>query len=259
MSVRARGRSWLAAFALLACVGAAHADDEAPSVTPYRPTVSNPADLPAPGWLELELGGSRQTDSDSARTDSVPWLLKYAFDEDHGILVGGTAFERVALRGSASSGFGDSVLEWKQRLPLHAGVAFGFEAGLQVPSARDDLGVDGTAWLANGIFSTDLGAAHLDINAGATHFAAAPPHASHWQRNWAAALSHPLGARFGIAAEISGTAQRRVEHSQQALTALNYNVSRRCVLDLGVAYGLDRRQHGRDVFAGATLLLGRLR
>jgi hypothetical protein len=30
--------------------------EEEPSVTPYRPTVSNPAALPEPGWLDVEIG-----------------------------------------------------------------------------------------------------------------------------------------------------------------------------------------------------------
>ena len=259
MSAIARARPLLAAFVSLACAGALHAEDDAPSVTPYRPTVSNPADLPVPGWLELELGASRQTEAGGTRTDTLPWLLKYAFDADHGILVGGNAFTRVALRGSASSGIGDTLLEYKQRYALREGVAFGVEAGLEAPTARDDLGIDGTAWLVNGIFSADLGATHLDLNAGGTHFASAPQHASHWQSAWAAALSHPLGEAFGVAAEISGSAQRRAQHAHQALTALNYNVSHRCVLDLGIAYGLDRRQHDHDVFFGGTFLLGRVR
>jgi hypothetical protein len=31
--------------------------ENTPSVTPYRPSVSTPAALSAPGWLELEVGG----------------------------------------------------------------------------------------------------------------------------------------------------------------------------------------------------------
>jgi len=35
---------------------AAQAEDSTPTATPYRPTVSNPATLSEPGWLEMELG-----------------------------------------------------------------------------------------------------------------------------------------------------------------------------------------------------------
>jgi hypothetical protein len=73
------------------------------------------------------------------------------------------------------------------------------------------------------------------------------------------ALSHPLGAQFGIAAEISGTAQRALNPSQQILSAVNYNVSRRCVVDAGVAYGMDRADHARNILFGGTFLLGQVR
>ncbi len=43
-------------FASLLAVQTAFAD-EAGGVTPYRPSLSNPAQLPSPGQLELELGG----------------------------------------------------------------------------------------------------------------------------------------------------------------------------------------------------------
>jgi hypothetical protein len=34
----------------------ARAQDGGPAVVPYRPSVATPADLPAPGWPELEAG-----------------------------------------------------------------------------------------------------------------------------------------------------------------------------------------------------------
>jgi hypothetical protein len=250
----------LAALCLIVCAHSARAQDDEPTVTPYRPTVSNPADLSAPGWLELEAGASWLRDADATRTVSAPYLLKYAFDEDHGVLLGGTAWlDQMPRDGSSASGFGDTFIEWKQRFALREGMAFGIEAGVEVPTARANLGNGKPAYLINGIFSTDLGATHLDVNAGGTRFTRTQAPGAAWQNAWAVALSHPLGAQFGVAAEISGTAQRAVEHSHQALTALNYNLSRRCVLDAGVAYGLDRADHTRNVFFGGTFLIGKLR
>ena len=80
-------------LALLACASVAHADDSGgPAVVPYRPSVSTPAQLSAPGYLELEAGGLRATGPDRgvART-TLPYTLKLAFTPDWGVRVGGDA------------------------------------------------------------------------------------------------------------------------------------------------------------------------
>jgi hypothetical protein len=249
------------AVLLFSCAGASAEDDgNEPSVTPYRPTVSNPADLSAPGWLEGEFGGLRTLNEDHSRNDSAPWLLKYAFDENHGLLVGGNAYLSSQAPGAPSrSGFGDTSIEWKQRFPLNAKAAFGIEAGLVIPTAAGVLGVGKPQWLVNGIFSSDLGALHLDLNLGEAHGGDQPANASLWQTTWAAAISAPISGDWGAAFEVSGTHQSGAATQSQALFAFNYNVSHRLSLDAGGSYDLARRAHDRGFFAGATVLLGKLR
>jgi len=235
-------------------------DDSEPSVTPYRPTVSNPADLSAPGWFEGELGGLRTLNQDHSRNGSVPWLLKYALDENYGLLLGGNGYVSQELPGvPTQQSFGDTSLEWKQRFPISDHAAFGIEAGVLVPTASHDLGVGKPQWLLNGIFSTDLGAAHLDVNLVEAHGGAQPAEVSPWQTTWAAAISRPLAGNWGGAFELSGVHQQGVATQSQALFALNYNWSRQLVLDCGAAYGLTHAAHDRSLFAGATFLIGRLR
>ena len=247
------------AVLVLAPLGA-RADDPDAAVTPYRPTVSNPAELPVPGWLEAEFGGLRVFGADHSRADSVPWLLKYAFDADHGLLLGGDAYVAQDAPGSASlHGVGDTSLAWKQRFDAGPAGAFGLEAGVTLPSARRGLGVGKPQWQANGIYSRDLGAAHVDVNLGLAHAARHAAGSSAWQQAYAAALSWPLGSQWGGALEVSGAHQRGLPAQAQALAALNYNVSPRVVLDAGAARGLCHQAHDRSVFAGATVLLGRLR
>ena len=65
--------------------------DDAPGATPYRPTISNPAELSAPGWLELEMGWNHQNNR-SDRRQALPYTAKLALDEEWGILVSGEAF-----------------------------------------------------------------------------------------------------------------------------------------------------------------------
>jgi hypothetical protein len=50
--------SILIALTISARLSTAIAADE-PSTTPYRPTVSTPANLSEPGWLEVEAGGQQ--------------------------------------------------------------------------------------------------------------------------------------------------------------------------------------------------------
>ena len=124
-------------------------DDSEPGVTPYRPTVSNPADLSAPGWFEGELGGLRTLNQDHSRNDSVPWLLKYALDENYGLLLGGNGYVSQELPGiPTQQSFGDTSLEWKQRFPISDHAAFGIEAGVLVPTASHELGAGKAQWLS---------------------------------------------------------------------------------------------------------------
>ena len=244
---------------VLAPLGA-RADDPDAAVTPYRPTVSNPAELPVPGWLEAEFGGLRVFAAGRVRVDSVPWLLKYAFDADHGLLLGGDAYVAQDAPGGASlRGVGDTTLAWKQRFAAGDAGDFGLEAGVTLPSARDGLGVGKPQWQVNGIYSRDVGAAHLDLNLGLAHAAQHEAASSAWEQAYAAALSWPLGSRWGGALEVSGAHQRGTPAQAQVLAALNYNVSPRVALDAGAARGLCRQAHDRSLFAGATVLLGRLR
>jgi hypothetical protein len=257
------GTKLACAFALLlAGITNACADDETPepSVTPYRPTVSNPADLPVPGWLEGEFGGLRTLGEDHSRDDSVPWLLKYAFDENRGLLLGGNAYARAQPPGAAGqSSFGDTFVEWKQRFPVSDKTAFGIEAGVVVPTASHGLGIGTPQWVANGILSTDLGAVHLDMNLGEMRGGDEPANVSRWQTTWAAAVSTSLTDQWGTAFELSGSHQRGAATASQALLAFTYNVSHRLVLDAGGTCGLTHEAHDRGFFAGATVLIGQLR
>lgn len=255
-----RAHGWLGASALSVCA-LAHTDDSAvPTVTPYRPTVSNPADLPAPGWLEGEFWGLFVHNADRTRVDTAPLLLKYAFDDNTGLLFGGNAWDREpAADGRVRNGFGDTLLEWKQRFPVRHGLAFGLEAGGIFPTAPRGVGIGKPAWIAAGIVSADLGAFHLDLNAGVLRATQHLPVASDWQANWAAALSHPLGSALTWALEFSGDDRRGSDHSRQVLAALSWQPMPRLELDVGLTHGYASTRGERGVFAGGTVLLGRLR
>ena len=245
----------------LALSGAAAVTSAAgePSATPYRPTVSTPANLSEPGWLELELGGQRNSGGDSTRRDSVPYTLKYAFTPDWGVRVGGDAWvQEVGTDGSRLSGFGDTALIVKRRFALNDNAAFGLEGGVNVPTAKDGLGNEKADYLLTGIYSTDLGEYHTDLNLSATRLGRIGTGESRWQTAWAASLSRAFGDRWGVAAEFSGTYRKSVPSTAQILGAVSYNYSKRVVFDVGAAAGLNRASPDWSVFAGVTLLIGKI-
>ncbi|MGZ8176259.1 MULTISPECIES: hypothetical protein [Methylobacter] len=101
---------FLAVAGLFMATGVAGAEE--PQVTPYRPTVSNPAVLPVPGMPEIELGGMHSAGGSEQQRDSVPFLAKYAFNSDWGVMVGADLYARaISLEdGIEANGFGDTLL-----------------------------------------------------------------------------------------------------------------------------------------------------
>jgi hypothetical protein len=98
------------------------------------------------------------------------------------VLIGGNAYARDAPVGAPShAGFGDMLLEWKQRFPLSDKTALGVEVGTILPTAADNLGVGKPAWTINAIYSSDLSALHLDLNAGGTRYTTKSNGLARWQ------------------------------------------------------------------------------
>jgi hypothetical protein len=244
--------AWLAAAAALA--------DEPPSVTPYRPSVSTPAALSAPGWLEVEAGGQSTKFIDMVRRDSLPYTLKLAFTPDWGIRVSGDAY--VRLRGPddfALQGGGDTTIVLKRRLAVNESSAFGAELSVKIPTDGAGLGSGRTDSAFNGIYSSDFAPGwHVDFNASVAHIGGVDFGASPRLLGWAAALSRNLTEAWGVVGELSGTHQGGVGSTSQALVAASYSVSPALTLDFGVSKGLSTASGGWSVFSGATFLAARL-
>ena len=241
----------------LAVTAAAHAaDDGGPAVVPYRPSVSTPAQLSAPGWLELEAGGLRATNHDDSRT-SLPYTLKLAFTPDWGIRVGGEAWVRDRSSGSAESGVGDTAVVLKRRFAVSDATAWGLELGETFPTAKTSIGLGHAATTINGIFSSDFAPAwHTDINLNETHLGGSGQ-PSPWQLGWAAAFSRTLTDAWGAVGEFSGTHQTGFD-TAQFLAAASWNQSPAAVFDFGFARGLNDLSPRWQVFAGVTVRLGKV-
>ena len=212
-----------------------------PGVTPYRPSVSTPATLSAPGWLELEAGLLRAGTANSEPRESLPYTLKLAFSDDWGIRMGGEALVRSTdTHGETVSGFGDTSVVLKRRFAVNDHAAFGLELGASFPTARAPLasGSGGTDVSLNGIYSADIGALHTDLNLLVTHLAHVAADTGREQVLYAAALSGNLSAHWGVVGELSGTHQSGVDATAQLLCAGSYSPVRRLTWDGGLAKGL---------------------
>ena len=248
----------LAGVALVAPSMAVAADDE-PTAVPYRPSVSTPATLSAPGWLEIEAGALHSHDGGGASRDSAPATLKLALGPDWGVRVGADAWVRQRDdAGLRRSGIGDTAVVLKRRFPVDDANAFGLEAAAVVPTARRGLGEGQASYGVNAIYSGDFGRWHTDVNAVATRAGNADADMSRWQWLGAASLSTSLDDRWGVVGELSGTNQRGVDSTRQLLVAASYTVSKRVVLDAGAARSLRAGAPAWSAFTGFTWTAARL-
>ncbi|HWH81880.1 MAG TPA: transporter [Burkholderiaceae bacterium] len=250
-------RRGAAALLALAAGGARAADAGFEPVTPYRPSVSSPAQLPAAGQLEFEFGGLQQR-SDDSRRRSVPYLFKLAFDKDWGVLLGGEA--RVWQRDAdgRAQGGGDTTLVLKRAWGLDDATALGVELGAKLPTAGSSVGSGRADYSLNTIVSRDLGPVHMDANLNALRLGAVDAGTGRVQLGASASFSTPLSAQWGLTGELSGTRRSGAPGSVQWLGALTFSPSKFLTLDVGVARATKPTPATTSLFAGAVFPLAKL-
>jgi hypothetical protein len=237
------------------------AADGGDPVTPYRPSVSSPAQLPVPGQLELELGGIHARTGGDARRTGLPYLLKLAFDDQWGVLLGGEAYVRQTDdTGVRSQGVGDTVLVLKRAWKVDDLSGFGVEAGAKLPTAKDSMGSGKTDFTLNTIYSRDLGPVHMDANLNVARLGLRddPPGSSRTQVGMSAAFSTALSDQWGLTGELSGAHRKGADNGSQVLTAITYSPTRRLTFDAGVARSIHLSPNTTSYFAGVTLSLAKV-
>jgi len=249
---------------LLALNPAAYAEDKEPAepaATPYRPSVSTPAALSEPGWLDMELGWQRSNGGGDKVRQSLPVAAKLAFNQDWGMVLNSElGVRRTDFNDTVFTGAGDITLLLKHRIATsNEDTAWGVVAGAKLPSAKDSIGSGKSDAILTGIFSKDFaGDNHLDANLGVTRLGAYGPGEGRSQYGWAAALAHSLNAQWSIFVEPSGTYRRAAASTAQLMGGASYNFSKRVVFDFAVARGITSATADWQVLAGVTLLVGRL-
>lgn len=254
-------RSAQAMAALAACtLGMPAWADALPAATPYRPTISNPAELSAAGWIEVETGLARSKGGGAAWQNNTPWLLKAAYTEDFGIMLGGDADVRQTdAESSVLRGRGDTSFAFKHRWEMDEDAAFGLEWGAKFATARTGIGSGKQDYGANAIYSRDIDKTRLDANLGATRLGLDEAGLARRQYPWALALSRQVGDDWTVALEVAGTRRRGAPASTQLLVAAGYSVSKRLVLDFGMASGISAAAPKWSAFLGATYLAAQFR
>jgi hypothetical protein len=245
----------LAATLLWATAVSAAGPGDEPIATPYRPTVSNPADLPVPHHFEWEAGGYGERDPGDAHHVSIPYLLKYAFSQDVGVLVGGESFIADRGGGDTTRGWGDTSVTMKLHHAVSQSTGIGLEAGVTLPTASHDLGSGHADYTLNGIVSTEAVGCDVDVNVSYTRLGIADSGAGRDQVGWAVAASHDLAGNWGLAGELSGTGQRSAHGVAQFLSALSFAAAPTLVFDGGALFGLNRESPRYGLFAGVTMLV----
>lgn len=160
--------------------------------------------------------------------------------------------------GSTLSGLGDAAVIIKRRFALEEHTAFGLEAGVNLPAAKDGLGSGKTDYVITGIYSVNLGVFRANLNLSATRLGQVGDGESRMQTAWAASVSRPFGERWGVAGELSRTLRKGAPSTAQFLLAESYSYSKRFVFDTGTAIGLNHASPDWSVFAGMTMLIGKI-
>jgi hypothetical protein len=232
--------------------------DEETAITPYRPSVSNPAQLPVAGQLELEYGGLLSK-TDDTRRNSVPYLLKLAFNKDWGILLGGDAYiSQKDASGNRARGLGDTTLVLKRALLVNDTTAFGLELGAKIPTAKESLGSGKADYSVNSIFSKDLGKVHMDANLNVTRFGAIDIGTARAQTGLSTSFSMPVTERWSATAELSGTHRNGAANTGQFLTATSFSPTKQLTIDIGVARGLTSASPDWAFFTGVVMPIAKL-
>jgi hypothetical protein len=228
------------------------------SVNPYRPSVSNPADVPPAGQLEFEFGGLREKRGD-ARESSLPYLFKLGISKEWGILLGGDA--HVWSRdeqGQREQGVGDTSLILKRFFSVNDSTGLGLELGVKTATAKEALGIGKEEYTVNGIYSQDIGRLHADVNLNATRVGRPEPGTARVQKGLSAALSNQFANDWTGVVELSGEHRRGVAGTAQFLAAVAYSPEKRYSIDFGLAKGLNKASPDWSVFSGFVVPLGKL-
>ncbi|MBA4068770.1 MAG: hypothetical protein C0495_02780 [Acinetobacter sp.] len=229
------------------------AQNESLAATPYRPTVSNPAELSVPRHLEVEFGWSNSQAVQLSK-QSMQYLGKYAFNEHWGVLFGGETLVRERNAEELYRGRGDTFLAVKHLLDLDT-QGLGFEVGMNFTAAQSGKSTHSPDLFINGIHSIDFSEHwRLDTNLGLSQLRHAEEQTGHYVWLWVTCLGYSTG-NWGLAFEVAGNHQKHVANSTQVLTSVSYAINPRLVIDAAFTRMHQKQEFENTILFGLTWLL----
>jgi hypothetical protein len=234
------------------------AQPQEPTANPGRPTVSTPATLTPVGYLQFESGflGAWHSPEFSSQS-SFNEVVKFSISRRIELLAEAGPFAYSRSENQAAAGTGDVSLGIQGVVHQGEGArpTIALSYFRQVRSGdTPDLDIGSARNSALLLASADVKGFHYDTNFlfnevidGAIHRA---------QFGQTLSVSHALGKRFEITGEIWHFTQSFLRsNAVSILWALNWNLRKNLVLDVGFNRGLTSTSTRWEVFAGFTYLL----
>ena len=230
---------------------------DAPTANPGRPTVSTPATLTPPGYLQFETGFLEARHSPGiASQSSFDEVVKFSVAPRIELLAGFEPFAHSSSGTQSSNDKGGVSLGMQGVLHQGEGVrptiAVSYFHSVYGGTAPDlDIGSPTNSVLI--LASADVKGFHYDANG---FFNEVVDTARRAQFGQSLSISHGIGGKFGLAGEIWHFTQPFLRGNAVGnLWAVNYNASKSLVFDGGFNRGLTSTSARWEVFAGFTYLL----
>lgn len=248
----------------------AHAQDKGdkpdlPTVNPYRPTVTDPASLTSPGYLEMEIGGSAQRGGDQTRRAfSTPIVLKLTNSSkrlEYHVFLGGYQ-SLTGTDGTHLTGHGDITpgLQYLivQQSPHTPDIAARIE--YKIPAANQGLGTGKTDYdlllLASKDYSKTL---HGDFNLGVYQLGRMSGQGYATQYQASGVLNTKLTKTLTLQDELYGySGSSEAGTIISTLHAVGYQPSRVLAFDAGIDIGLSHAAPHYTLLFGSTFFVGKL-
>lgn len=236
-----------------------------PSINPYRPSVTDPASLTAPGYLEMEIGGQDAHGGQAAhRQFLVPVVLKLTDKSErleYHIFANAYGTQK-AEDGTSVSGIGDVVPGVQYLLVKQTPHTYDLAARLEykIPTAKAGLGTGKTDYDLLMLASKDYSpSVHGDYNLAVYQLGKASGQGFATQYLASAAFAFKLTDKLNLQDELygySGSSESGTIVS--TLHALGYQPSRTLAYDVGIDIGLTHAAPKYTILFGSTFFLGKL-
>ena len=234
---------------------------EEEEIKPSRPGVANPAEIPEPGVLQLELGYDSNLRARDVRAEhTMQVTLRYSaakrlllhldFDAVRSETDEQTR-ERETGFGDTRVGFQFVALEEAEGRPA---LAFAYFAKLPTADESKGLGTGRFDHKLVGLLSKKVGETDVDFNAA--YLIVGREGEPGWEHGGQGALSisRDFKNHYGLVAELSGQSLDDVQpRGLFALGALRYKAGPRLAFDAGARFGLNPEAPRVGLFAGMTV------